>query len=380
MDEIREVALAVAEDQRWIPLWLLNLLMLGAAALLAVTVHRFVFRAATRFVADKELLWRSLVARTEGPARLGIIIISLSIASTAVPLTPHGTAVLRHILLLSFICLVGWVAMTAMHIWITIYLRRFKLEAEDNLLARKHVTQARVLQRVAGILITLITASAALMTFEDVRQYGVSLLASAGAAGLVLGLALQPLLKNMFAGIQLAVAQPIRLGDALLVENEWGTVEEITSSYVVLRLWDWRRLVLPLTYFIDKPFQNWTRESTSLIGTVLIYLDHTAPVAAIRDKLQEILRASPLWDRQVAAVQVTDFREYTMEVRMLVSASNAGRTFDLRCEVREKMIDWLKNEYPHALPRRRADIDSLPREMETMRQAAPRSPAPQPAG
>ncbi|MFC7552462.1 mechanosensitive ion channel family protein [Pseudoroseomonas wenyumeiae] len=211
---------------------------------------------------------------------------------------------------------------------------------------------------MAGILIVLITASAALMTFDGVRQYGVSLLASAGAAGIVLGLALQPVLKNLVAGVQLAVTQPIRLEDAVIVEGEWGNVEEITSTYVVVRLWDWRRMVLPLSYFIEKPFQNWTREGASLIGTALIYVDYTAPVTAMRAKLEEIARASPLWDRRVVNMQVTNLRPDTMEIRMLVSASNAGRTFDLRCEVREKMIAFLQAEYPWALPRGRAEIDS----------------------
>lgn len=236
----------------------------------------------------------------------------------------------------------------------TVYLRRFKLDAEDNLLARKHVTQTRILERVAATLIIMIGLSAALMTFEEVRQYGISLLASAGAAGLVIGLALQPVLKNIFAGIQLAMTQPIRIDDALLVEKEWGNVEEITSTYVVLRLWDWRRLVLPLSYFIEQPFQNWTRESSALIGTVFLYADYTAP--EMRRKLEEIVKASPLWDGQVLALQVTDLKEQTMEIRMLASARTSGRTFDLRCEIREKMIAWLKDTHPQALPHWRAEM------------------------
>jgi small-conductance mechanosensitive channel len=211
------------------------------------------------------------------------------------------------------------------------------------------------MERVAATAIVALTLSAALMTFPAVRQYGVSLLASAGVAGIVLGLALQPVLKNLLAGIQLAITQPIRIDDALIVEGEWGNVEEITSTYVVVKLWDWRRMVLPLSYFIEKPFQNWTREGSSLIGSVMIYLDYTVPVAAIRQKVEEIAAASPLWDKQVAGVQVTDFRETVMEVRILVSASNAGRAFDLRCEVREKLIDFIQRDYPGALPRVRAE-------------------------
>jgi len=166
------------------------------------------------------------------------------------------------------------------------------------------------------------------------------------------------MLKNMIAGIQLAVTQPIRIDDAVLVENEWGNIEEITSTYVVVRLWDWRRMVLPLSYFIEKPFQNWTREGSALIGSVFLYVDHTAPVAEMRRRLDEIAKASSLWDGQVAVLQVTDFREQVMEIRMLVSARSSGRAFDLRCEVREKMIAWLQQAHPHALPRWRGELQA----------------------
>jgi small-conductance mechanosensitive channel len=358
MNSIAVVARRAVASVHWLPAWSVSLLVLAAAVLVAVAAHRVLFRLATRLVSSRDLFWRSLVQRTHGPTRLALIIVCLGFGATISPLTPDQGGLLRHLLQVCFIALVGWVALTVLHIWTTIYLRRFKLDSEDNLLARKHTTQSRILQRVAGILIVLITISAALMTFEGVRQYGVSLLASAGAAGIVLGLALQPLLKNLIAGIQLAVTQPIRLEDAVIVEGEWGNVEEITSTYVVVRLWDWRRMVLPLSYFIEHPFQNWTREGASLIGTAMIYVDYTAPVAAMRRKLEEIVRASPLWDRRVVNMQVTDLRPDTMEIRMLVSASNAGRTFDIRCEVREKMIAFLQSEYPGALPRGRAEIDS----------------------
>jgi hypothetical protein len=173
---------------------------------------------------------------------------------------------------------------------------------------------------------------------------------------LVVGLALQPMLKNLIAGVQLAITQPIRIDDALFVNDEWGNVEEITSSYVVIRLWDWRRMIVPLSYFIEQPFQNWTRESSALIGTVFLYVDFTVPSAELREKLEEIARASRLWDGRVVALQVTDFKESTMEIRMLVSASTAPRTFDLRCEVREKMIAFVQQRYPEALPRIRTDL------------------------
>ncbi|MGE0006371.1 MAG: mechanosensitive ion channel family protein [Parvibaculaceae bacterium] len=344
----------------WIPSWAISAALLVLALVVAHAVHWALFRVATRIVATKDLFWRSLVSRTRGPTRLAAMIVAVSVAGEIAPLPETQLAVVRHVLILASIVLIAWVALTALHIWMTVYLRRFKLEAADNLLARKHVTQIRILQRVADTLIVIVALSTALMTFEQVRQYGISLLASAGAAGLVIGLALQPVLKNIFAGIQLAMTQPIRIDDAILVENEWGNVEEITSTYVVVRLWDWRRLVLPLTYFIEQPFQNWTREGSALIGTAFLYTDYTAPVAELRSKLEEIAKASPLWDGQVRALQVTDLRERTMEIRMLVSARTSGQTFDLRCEVREKMISWLQDEHPGALPRWRGEMELEP--------------------
>lgn len=340
---------------RWLPNWLLSMMTLIAAVFVGWLIHRFAFRLLTRIVANRDLFWRSLVSRTERPLRLAVVTWVMVPAVSIAPLNDSETGILRHILLLCFIVLIGWMSRTTLHIWTTVYLRRFKLDAEDNLLARKHVTQSRIMERVAATLIIAFTLSAALMTFPAVRQYGVSLMASAGVAGIVLGLALQPVLKNLFAGIQLAITQPIRIDDALLVEGEWGKVEEITSTYVVVKLWDWRRLILPLGYFIEKPFQNWTREGAALIGTVMIYLDYTIPVADVRRKVEEIAAASPLWDRQVVNVAVTDFRENVMEVRILVSASDAGKAFDLRCEVREKLIAFIQQDYPASLPKVRAE-------------------------
>lgn len=352
---------AVSERLGFLPPWLTSLILFAVAVLIAIFVHRLAFGAVTRLVSGWDLFWRSLVSRTHGPTRFAVIIIALGAAAGAAPLSSGEAALLRHVLLICFVSLLGWIASTALHIWTTVYLRRFKLDAEDNLLARKHVTQARILRRVVEIMILVVTVSAVLMTFDGVRQYGVSLLASAGVAGIVLGLALQPVLKNVFAGIQLAVTQPIRIDDALIAEGEWGNVEEITSTYVVLRLWDWRRLILPLSYFIEKPFQNWTRDDSALIGTVMIHLDYRAPIEMIRRKVDAIANASPLWDRRVMAVQVTDFRQSTMEVRILVSARSAPRAFDLRCEVREKLIDFLQREHPEALPKIRAEGESRER-------------------
>lgn len=337
-----------------IPNWIASIIIIAIAVVAGAAIHRLVYRLLKSTTENSGLLWRSLVGRTEQPVRLAIFATAIAIGSSIAPLTDYQDSVVRHILVLVLIGLLAWTARIALHIWITIYLRKFELNATDNLMARKHVTQSRILQRVANVLIIMIAFSWAMMTFEPVRQYGVSLLASAGAAGLVVGLALQPVLKNIFAGIQLAITQPIRIDDALLVEGEWGKVEEITSTYVVVKIWDWRRLVLPLSYFIEHPFQNWTRETASLIGTVIIFLDFTVPIAKLREKAQEIAKESPLWDGDVFAVQVVDFHETVMQVRILVSARSSPDAFDLRCEVREKLITFIQQEYPETLPRTRA--------------------------
>ena len=336
-----------------LPTWGVAAAIFLAAGIGAFIVHAALHRILTRAVADLELFWRSLVSRTRNPLRLLLFIGFLAAASAIAPLNDAQSAFMRHALLIAVIALIASVAATALHIWSTVYLRRFTLDAEDNLLARKHVTQTRILRRVADTLIVVIAFGAILMTFEEVRQYGVSLLASAGAAGLIIGLALQTVLRNLFAGIQLAITQPIRLDDVVIVEGEWGNIEEITSTYVVVRIWDLRRLIVPLSYFIEKPFQNWTREDASLIGSVPIWLDYAAPIDAIRETARSLAEESPLWDGEVFSLQVIDFTESTMQLRVIVGARNAGDAWNLRCQIREGLITYLQREHPGALPKAR---------------------------
>jgi small-conductance mechanosensitive channel len=297
------------------------------------------------------------------------------IAIPVAPFDPETAALLARLLLIAVICLIGWASVTALHIAGDLYLRRFRTDVADNLLARKHNTQVQVLMRTADVLIGLITLAAALMTFPAVRQYGYSLFASAGVAGIVAGLAARPVLSNLFAGVQLAMTQPIRIDDAVIVEGEWGSIEEITSTYVVVRLWDWRRMIVPLSYFIEKPFQNWTRESSALIGSAFFYLDYRTPVAVMRAKLEEIVKDSKNWNGQVVNLAVTDIKPNVIEVRALMSANSAGQAFNLRCEVREKMIEFLQNEHPHALPVQRgiAELSDGPTELAASDQGAPKA-------
>ncbi|SEF84372.1 mechanosensitive ion channel family protein [Algoriphagus boritolerans] len=236
-------------------------------------------------------------------------------------------------------------------------LRKFDISQENNLKARKISTQINILQKVGNFIIILIGLGLILLSFESIRQIGVGLFASAGVAGIIIGFSAQKAIGTLIAGIQIAFAQPFRLDDAVVVEGEWGWIEEINLTYVVVRIWDQRRLVLPTTYFLEKPFQNWTRTSADIIGSVFLYTDYTISFDALRDELDRILAASPLWDKKVKVLQVTDTKEMTVETRILVSAKNSPTAWDLRVHVREKMINFIQKNYPEALPKTRVVLD-----------------------
>jgi len=254
-----------------------------------------------------------------------------------------------------FILLVGWSCMAAVGLAGDLYLDRFKTGFE-NALTRKHVTQVRLLRRAAQVMLGLITIGAAMMTLPAIRQYGVSLFASAGAAGIVVGLAARPLLSNLLAGIQIAITQPVKIEDSVVINNEWGWVEDITSTYLVVRTWDWRRLIVPLSWFLEQPIQNWTRETTTIIGQVHLNVDYRTPIDEVRHELDRLAHARKLWDGNVVNLQVVEATENTIQLRLLATASDASRAWDLRCELREKMIAYLQREHPDCLPRRRLEI------------------------
>jgi small-conductance mechanosensitive channel len=226
----------------------------------------------------------------------------------------------------------------------------------DNLAARQAHTRVRVLRRLLVAAIVTVTACLILMSIPSIRQIGITLFASAGIVGLVAGMAARPALSNLIAGVQLALTEPIRLDDVVIVEGEWGWIEEIRSTYVVVRIWDLRRLVVPLSYFIEHPFQNWTRKTADILGTVFIYVDYTVPIDVVRKQLLRILQASDLWDEKVWGLQVTKSAEQTLELRALMSAPDSGKAWDLRCQVREELVKYLQREYPQSLPRVRAEI------------------------
>lgn len=237
-------------------------------------------------------------------------------------------------------------------------LSRYDISKEDNLKDRKLHTQINLLEKVIVFVIILTALGIFLISIESIREIGVGIFASAGVVGIIIGLSAQKIVGALLAGIQIAVTQPFRVDDAVLVENEWGWIEEINLTYIVVRIWDKRRLVLPTTYFLEKPFQNWTKNSADIIGSVFLYTDYTISFEALRKELTRLLNSTDLWDKKVNVLQVTDSKQTTVEIRILVSAKNSPTAWDLRVFIREKLIEFIQNNYPESLPRTRVILEN----------------------
>ncbi|WP_179008799.1 mechanosensitive ion channel family protein [Winogradskyella forsetii] len=255
------------------------------------------------------------------------------------------------------IALVAWLLIIFLRKGKRIFLKQYDLSAEDNLDARKMYTQINLLEKIIIFFIVLFAAGFILLSFDGIKKIGYGIFASAGLAGIIIGLSAQKVVGALLAGIQIAITQPFRIDDAVVVENEWGWIEEINLTYVVIRLWDKRRLVLPSNYFLEKPFQNWTRTSANIIGSVFIHTDYTVSFEAMREELDRILEHTDLWNKEVKVLQVTDAKEHSVEIRILVSAKNSPTAWDLRVHVREKMIEFLQKNYPESLPKTRILLD-----------------------
>lgn len=287
------------------------------------------------------------------PAAVALPLFFLSLAVGATPLPDLWAVRIQHWLGVGGLLCLTWLAVRAIGAVERQILRRHPVEVADNLEARRIQTQTRVLSRIVQGGTILAGVSIALMTFPAIRQIGTTLLASAGIIGLVAGIAARPVFGNLISGLQIALSQPIRLDDVVIVQGEWGRIEEIGSTYVVVRIWDERRLVVPLQWFIENPFENWTRTTSQLLGTAFLWLDYRTPMAEVRAELQRICETDERWDGRVCVAQVTDADQQTLQIRLLVSANNSGDLFDLRCAVRERMIDFLNRQHPYALPRQR---------------------------
>ena len=334
---------------------------LAVVAVIALVASFVVFRI-VRFAVRRLLLGNDVLAtvllRCEQPFQLTLPLLALQFAlqDASAGLAPAaGLDALRHAVTIALIAAMTWLGVRGISGIQRAVTLRHPSNIEDNLRARSVQTQARVLARTAIFLVGLLGVAAALMTFPSVRQLGASLLASAGVAGIVIGFAARPVLSNLLAGLQIAMAQPIRLDDVVIVQGEWGRIEEITGTYVVVRIWDERRLVIPLQWFIENPFENWTRTTSQIIGSVFLWVDYSLPLAPLRQELERLIHAAPQWDGRTCVLQVTDADSRAMQVRVLVSARDSGSAWDLRCKVREGLVDFLQREFPQQLPKLRVD-------------------------
>jgi small-conductance mechanosensitive channel len=302
-------------------------------------------------------LARSVVRHLGPPAALFLPVLLVAVLLPLADLAPGPLEAVRRVVGIASISTFAWMLMRAVDVLEDLVLAHYRLDRDNNLAVRKLLTQLQFVKKIGVSLIFFVALALVLMSFATVRRIGAGLLTSAGIASVIVGFAAQRSLSNLLAGFQLAFTQPIRIDDVLVVEGEWGRVEEITFTNVILKLWDERRLVLPLDYFIEKPFQNWTRTSSQLLGTVFLYADYSIPVEAVRTELARIVAGTPRWDGRVALVHVTDVKERTLELRALVSATDASTAFELRCEVREKLVAFIQAQYPECLPKTRAVVD-----------------------
>ncbi len=356
MDLIDNGLSALQRALTWAPPWVFGLLLVAFAALAALGVYALFERIALRLLRKRREFWEPFLVRVRPLVRGAFVLIAMNLALQS-PLFPQTLKTISaQVFWVAVVTLIGWTCLVAVDVGAALHVRNFRLDVADNLLARKHLTQIKILKRTVNVLIYIVTAATAMMAFDTVRQFGVSLFASAGVAGIAIGLAARPVLSNIIAGLQIAITQPIRIDDIVVIENELGNVEDIGGAFVVVRLWDLRRLVVPLSYFIEKPFQNYTRAEAALLAPITFQLDPRVPVKAFRDKALEVVKSAPLWDAKTLNVQVTELKDENVEIRILASARNSSEAWDLRCDVREKMLTWLQEELPWCLPHRRQEV------------------------
>ncbi len=336
------------------------LLLASGVALVLAVMARILCKIMTRATSRLEFA-RHIVVNLCPPFTCFLPLLGLQAVWTAAPIDTLFIDTIQHVNGLAIIGVVTWMGIRTVQALQQVIALHNPLDVRDNLRARRIRTQTQLLVRTLSFFVLLFGLSSMLMTFPAVRQIGAGLLASAGLAGLAVGFAAKPVLGNIIAGLQIAITQPIRLDDVVIVENEWGRIEEITGTYVVVRIWDERRLIVPLQYFIEQPFQNWTRETSTIIGSVFFWVDYSLPLQPLRDELDRLLAQIPrLWDGRVKVLQVTDTTDKVVQLRVLASAYDASSAWDLRCYLREHMIGFVQREYPESLPRLRiGEADSV---------------------
>jgi len=345
--------------------WLIDLammLLIGLAAVaIAVLLHILALRLGRRLTSRTGgRIDDILVEKMARPLRWIMIAVALTLAARAAPLALATEAFRNQLVGLVMPALVGWLALAILGALREVIELQSDISTPDNLTARRKRTRIGIMGRIGAFTIIFLTICMMLLSIPGVRSVGVTLMASAGLAGLAVGAAAQSALKNIIAGIQMAFSEPIRIDDVVIMEGEWGRIEEIRLTYVVVRIWDERRLIVPISKFLESAFQNWTRETSQLLGTAFLYVDPTADVLRLRTKLSELVQDNHNWDGRVVGLQVTDIKEDMMELRALVSAADAGKAFDLRCDIREAMMAFIRSDMPHALPRRRVELQVSP--------------------
>lgn len=350
--------------------------VLVGAAVLGYAVYyliHYVVRLLTRRMNLQLPLRGALLRRTRGPLRLLVPVLATFIALPAVR-TGLGDAAgaVESTLHIVFVAGVTWLVVALLLASEEAITEHYTTDAPENIKARKIVTQTRILRRIVSTAVVVIAIAIVLLQYEPFRELGAGILASAGVFGIIFGIAAQRTLGNVVAGIQIAFTQPMRVDDVVIVQNEFGWVEEITLTYVVVRVWDRRRIVMPITHFVEQPFQNWTRNSSDLIGAVFLYVDHTTPVQAVRDELERVVSASEYWDGDVCNLHVTNTSERTVELRCTASAGSAPDLWELRCQIREQLVAFLQAEHPDALPAVRTRVQGeLNGDADTSRPSPP---------
>lgn len=341
------------------PLWLSLLLVFGAAPAVAVGAHMALHALLRRLLRDEHApVLRRVLSDGRAPVAVSLALLTMMAVLPASGLSNVTVGYFGRGLGVLFTGALGWALTRKIAAVFDAYIDRARRLGDGDLSARRRRTQLVIFRRLAVSAGVVLTLGLLLTAIPAVRAIGLSLFASAGVAGIVAGLAARPAVSNLIAGLQLALTQPIRIGDAVLIEGEWGHVEEFGSTFVTVVTWDQRSLLVPLTYFLERPIRNWTRTSSQLLDTVFLYVDYGVPVEEIRRAAREIAEGTPLWDRRAFAVQVTDLRERSMEVRVLMSAADAGQMFELRCLMRERLIEFVAREHPRALSRDRVELDS----------------------
>ncbi|MES2944974.1 MAG: mechanosensitive ion channel domain-containing protein [Pseudomonadota bacterium] len=347
--------LDLVEDSSW---KVLLLVALGAVlfGMLVYGLGSALLRRVTRHMPIAHAVVQSCLR----PAQFVLPLMALQAVLQAAPDTLRLVSQVRHGNALLLLLVLTWLVLRAIRGVALGLIGQHPVDVEDNLNARRIHTQTRLLARIISFMVLVAGLSMMLMTFPGARQVGTSLLASAGVIGIVAGIAARPVFSNLIAGLQLALAQPLRLDDVLIVQGEWGRVEEITGTYVVLKIWDERRLIIPLQWFIENPFQNWTRTSAQIIGTVFVWVDYRMPLEPLRLAAQRACEEAPEWDKRLCLLQVVEAGERSMQLRVLVTSANSSLNFDLRCKVREALVDFMQRDYPQHLPMLRAELGDKP--------------------